>query len=201
MNATLYVPVGTIDKYKATTGWKEFLFIEEGTGGDTPVTPEPKQCAKPTIAYKNGKLLFNCDTEGATCAYTITDSDIKSGSGNEVDLDVTYHISVYATKNGYEQSKTATATLCWIDSNPKMDGIVNGVAEVKARAFLIKNEGGNLAVEGADDGEQVHVYTTNGVQAGSAISRNGKAVVKTNLQKGEIAIVKVGEKSMKVVMK
>ena len=29
-NATLSIPKGTIDKYKATSGWKDFIFIEEG---------------------------------------------------------------------------------------------------------------------------------------------------------------------------
>ena len=33
-NATLYVPVGTKNKYKATKGWKQFYFIVEGTPSD-----------------------------------------------------------------------------------------------------------------------------------------------------------------------
>ena len=30
LNGTLYVPAGTIDTYKATDGWKNFMSIEEG---------------------------------------------------------------------------------------------------------------------------------------------------------------------------
>ena len=198
-NATLYVPKGTIDKYKATDGWKDFLFIEEGTGGgDTPTT---QKCEKPTISYENGKLTFTSETEGAVCQYSITDTDIKAGSGNEVQLGVTYNISVYATKSGYDNSDVATATLCWVDASPKTEGITNGVAQIAARPVLVKTDNGFITVEGADDRTNVTVYTTDGKQVGSAISQNNIATIATSIQPGAIAIVKVGDKAVKVVIK
>ena len=199
-NATLYVPKGTIDKYKATDGWKDFLFIEEGngSGGDTPTT---QKCEKPTISYENGKLTFSSATDGAVCQYSITDTDIKAGSGNEVHLGVTYNISVYATKSGYENSETATATLCWIDAAPKTEGITNGISNIPANAVLIQSEGGSIKVQGVDEGTQVNVYGINGTQAGSAISQSGAATINTNLQPGSIAIVKIGQRSVKVAIK
>ena len=198
-NATLYVPVGTIDKYKATNGWKDFFFIEES--GTPPTPPTPEKCEKPTIGYVNGKLTFASSTEGATCYYSITDSDIKSGSGSEVQLGVTYNISVYAAKVGCENSATATATLCWIDVEPKTEGINNGIAQVPAKAVLIQAVGGAINVQGCDDGERIGIYSINGSQVGTAVSQNGAATVNTTLQPGSVAIIKVGKKSVKIVVK
>ena len=201
-NATLYVPKGTIDKYKATEGWKDFLFIEEGTGPDGgDETPETKKCATPTIGYQNGKLMFNCDTEGATCQSTITDTDITSYSSNEVQLGVTYNISVYATKADYENSDVATATLCWIDVEPKTEGITNIVSNVRARAILIQSNGNQLTISGADEGTTINVFDISGRPVGSVKASAEITTLNTSLQSGDIGIVKIGDKAVKVLVK
>ncbi len=195
-NVTLKVPVGTINKYKVTEGWKKFHYIEEYNGGDN-----LQKCSQPTISYNNGKLTYHCETEGATCQSTITDTDIRSYSGNEVQLTITYNISVYATKTGYDNSETATATLCWIDKEPTTEGITDGVAQISSKAVLIQSEGGILKVEGVDDGTQVSVYTPDGKQAGSAVSRNGAVLIGTSIQPGNTAIVKIGDRAVKVIVR
>ena len=110
-NATLYVPKGTLEKYKSTAGWKDFSFIEEG------------------------------------------------------------------------------------------DGSGNGIAQVPARAVMIQSNGGTLTIQGADDGTPVSVYSTSGMQAGAAISNNGQATISTTLPIGSVAVVRIGQKSVKVVVK
>ena len=52
-NATLYVPMGTIDKYKTTYGWQDFVFIEEGVPAGINVVKNTKN-NKTTIYDLNG---------------------------------------------------------------------------------------------------------------------------------------------------
>lgn len=193
----LHVPAESVDAYKAADPWKKFKSIE---AMDDPI-PEIQKCEKPTISYENGKLIYHCETEGATCQSTITNADINSYSGNEVQLAVTYNISVYATKAGYDNSDVATATLYWIDATPQTEGISEGIAQIAARPILVKADNGFITVEGVDNRTNVSIYTTDGKQAGAAISQNNVATIATSIQPGSIAIVKVGEKSVKVVMK
>ena len=199
-NSTLYVPAGTIDKYKATQGWKDFLFIEEGTGGGG-VAPTPQKCEKPSISYSKGKLTFHSATEGAAYQYSITDSDIKSGNAQDVQLGVTYIISVYATKAGYENSETTTATLCWIDVEPRTEGIENGIASIPAHAVLIQSNGGFLNIQGIEEGTPVSIFNAAGQLVGAAKASAGNTSISTTLRKGEVGIVKIGEKSVKVLVK
>lgn len=124
-NATLYVPTGTVDKYKATVGWKKFYFIEEEDGGDNPELPEPQQCTKPTISFVNGKVRFGCETEGVELVPTVTCTPLYLLNGNEMELGATFTVNVYATKEGYYDSEVATTTL-----DLSYVGDVNGDGEV-----------------------------------------------------------------------
>ena len=200
--ATLHVPEGSIDAYKATSPWSKFGTIV-ALDGDTPEPPKPEKCATPSISYANGKLKFSCETEGAECVTVITDSDIKTHYGNEISLTATYNLTVYATKTDYENSDTIQATLCWIDAEPKTEGIVaeDAVHEIKTLPVLIQSHGGTISVQGLDAGTLVTIYSTDGKQQGSNVVVNGATTIPTSLQPGSIAVVKIGERSIKVLLK
>ena len=162
-------------------------------------------CATPTISYTNGELKFNSETEGVTFHYSldIEDDNIKSGLSNKVQLSVTYHISVYATMEDYYDSEVATGTLCWIDQQPNTEGIIaeDAITEVKALPVLIQSNGGTITVQGTNEGTEISVYSVNGMKQGSAIATNGFASINTSLQPDSTAIVKIGEKAIKVLIK
>ena len=199
-NAILIVPKGTIDKYKAKDGWKDFVWMEE-SGGTNP-TPETKKCATPTISYQNGELAFSCKTERAEFVSEISDGDIKKHYEANVKLTATYDITVFAMATGYLNSDTIQATLCWIDADPKTEGISSmGVATMRAKAVMIQSQDGVLTVDGVDNGQTVRVYDLSGVEVGSAMAAGNTVLISTRLRKGEAAIVAMGNKRVKVLIR
>jgi len=189
-DVVLYVPKGTKSKYENTSGWNKFKSIVEIT----------QKCKTPTISYLNGQLKFDSETDGVEFRTTITDKDIKTYSTSIIDLSATYDIRVRATKPGYDDSDVAAATLCWIDAAPKTEGIENGIAQVRANAVLIQSHDGTLSIDGVNEGIDISVYSTSGQMVGSTKAQGTTSLVNTTLRSGNVAIVRIGNKSVKVVL-
>ena len=68
-------------------------------------------------------------------------------------------------------------------------------------AALITSNNGIITVSSEAEGQPVSVYAVNGQLLGTSTISNGQASVQTPLQLGSIAIVKIGDKSVKVLMK
>jgi hypothetical protein len=111
-NATLYVPQGSGDAYKGAEYWKEFKEIVEMAD----FTP----CATPTISYKDGKLSFECETEGVEFVsnYTFTEEN----TGAVIDVPITCKVTVYAKKEGRIPSDKAELVI----EAPGIKGDVDG---------------------------------------------------------------------------
>ena len=99
------------------------------------------------------------------------------------------------------RKSAAMAALCWIDVEPKTDGLSDDIAQVSAKAVLIQSMDGQIAISGIDDGTRIYAYEVSGQQVGSAISHNGQANLTTNLKPGSIVIIKIGERSVKTTIK
>jgi hypothetical protein len=106
---------------------------------------------------------------------------------------------VYAKAEGYAKSPVATAIICWIECDHKSDA--HGMEAIPATVVLIKASNGIITIEGMETDTPVAVYTTSGIEVANGVAEEATLTLEINLQKGDIAIVKMGTKSVKVVMK
>lgn len=187
---TLYVPKGTLEKYKSTAGWKAFTWIEEMSGSND------KKCATPTLSYSNKELKYACTTSGATIHEMIKCSDAATStfSGSHK-LNAVYEISAYATADGYSQSETINAKLYWVDASLESTGISK--IRAKTRGVLVQKNDDFLTISGLNDNEQVFIYDIGGIQLGSARSVDGTVTFNIN-KDDKVIVVKVGNDSIKV---
>lgn len=117
-HATLHVPAAAVDAYMAKEPWKNFKSI---------VAMHDEQCATPTITFANGELQFTCETEGVEFVPTVTCTPNQLQNGNKLLLGGTFTVSVYAVKEGFDNSDTATMTI-----NMSQMGDVNADGELNA---------------------------------------------------------------------
>ena len=98
--------------------------------------------------WRTGIYLRNGGVEFVS---EITDTDIRKFYDAKVSLSVTYTINVFATKDGYDNSEVATATLCWIESDPKKEGVgEDKITELNALPVLIQTQDGNITIQGLE---------------------------------------------------
>lgn len=196
--STLYVPAESIAKYKAADIWKDFGTIKALEGGDI----EEKQCATPTISYSNGELRFDCETAGATCYYSLTDTDIKTAktlaTNNKVGLTACYNIECYAIAGGHTQSNTATAKLYWLKSAGTIDSPTN-INSAQTRGIVVQTLDGIVTLSGLDEGETVRFSTIDGRSMGSVRAYDGQASIAA--QSGTVVIANIGTESVKIAVK
>ena len=190
----LHVPAEAIDSYKTTAPWSSFGTIVT-LDGDIAETPK---CANPVIKYSDGKIEIECETADAEFITTVTNSYAGNYYSNNFELSATYNITVYATATGHENSETVNATLCWIESEEN-DNTIN-VINIPATAALITSSNEVLTISSPLDSEIISAYTIDGMLIDECTIENGTAVIETGLSKGTVAIVKIGEKSIKVVV-
>lgn len=87
---------------------KSYLRVNSGESEVIQVSIYEQKCATPTITIENDHLKFNCATDDVEFHYTITTPESYSSIGNNVQFPLTYTVSVFATKEGYEVSEVAT---------------------------------------------------------------------------------------------
>ena len=131
--ATLFVPTASVDSYNSNEPWMHFKEI-------VPINDiYIEKCATPTIAIVNNRLTFSCETEGVEFAYEITNADAKKGSASEVLLGGSYTVNVYAKKDGYENSDTATLEFTLGTDGEVCDVNKDGTVDVADIATIIKS--------------------------------------------------------------
>ena len=79
-------------------------------------------------------------------------------------------------------------------------GSSTGIEDIAGENVTIQSGGGALNINGVKDGTRVIVYSMTGAMIGSGNVAGGTVTIPTGLRRGDIAIVRIGDKSVKVMM-
>ena len=187
--ASIYVPYGSIDKYKSTKGWSAYSNYDE----------IPPICERPVITYNNGAIELTSDNTSAEYHYSIISSDAKSeavSTSGIIPLKSTYIIKAYASAEGYSDSEESYAILHWLPTSGSFQ--TDGIQTANLRAIVVQTIKGFINISGLDNNEKVDFYGVDGKTLGSAKSIDGS--VSFSAQSGTIVVAKIGKESVKIAV-
>ena len=181
----LYVPKGSVLKYKAVANWKDFVIIREIAETETDVYLTITDCANGNVKLKvdEDKPYFTLKIEAETGwhvhSVTFNDGDVTA----ELSADGEYTTPAIGTDSRlnivYAQGSSS----------------VNSVSDSKIKVWA---SGNNIIVDNAILDETINVYTLDGMKITSVNANSNR--VEIPLTTGVVYIVKVADKVLKVAL-
>jgi hypothetical protein len=77
----------------------------------------------------------------------------------------------------------------------------SGVEMTHSTLPMIQSQNGVLTIQGAAEGTPIAIYGIDGMKYGTAVAERGVISIATSLHPGSVAVVRIGEKAVKVLMK
>ena len=76
------------------------------------------------------------------------------------------------------------------------------IQEAKSqKSVQIRSENGIVTIQGVTAGTPISLYATDGKKLGSSIADEGSATINTSLKSGSVGIIRIGDKTVKELMK
>ena len=155
-----------------------------------------------TIPYENANKLIYCMSDHPEL--------IKCSFNNKTFINTILYVPIGSKekfmaadgwKNFFNIQEIDVADMWDGNGEPQTEGKDSSVSQVKAEAIMIQTNNGTLNVSGVENGNDITVYSSSGMLVGSANASGDSISIATSLLNGEIAIVKIGDRAIKVVMK
>lgn len=89
----------------------------------------------------------------------------------------------------------------WKDFKNIKEGTPTHINQICVDTMVIQSGGCVLSISGAQEGSEIVIYNLAGQKVGSAKASSERTDIQTSLSNGEIGIVKIDNKSLKVMIK
>lgn len=119
-------------------------------------------------------------------------------SGNAFEGSYIEAISLHVPEEAIDNYKAVTPWKNFKEIVAISSSNINQTLSNKTKIYSIGNK---ITVEGVNNGETVEVFSASGTIIGSETCKNGVTQINTNLKPGDICIVKIKNKSIKVIVK